>query len=175
MTTGASLLHGKMRVSEQGHTYSTFIDNELKAERDRRATLDAKGLSIVTTAGTFTTLLAAVGAFISNRQGFMLPEEAVSPLVATLCAFVIAAALGLLASTGRHYQITTPDTLAVMLTAHWQDNEVDAKNSVSVLNVKTIASLRFGNNRKVALIIAATAIQVIGLVSLSITVFLLLN
>jgi hypothetical protein len=49
-------------VSDQGEVYAAFIENELKVERDRRTALDARGLAIVTTSGTLTTLLVAVGA-----------------------------------------------------------------------------------------------------------------
>ncbi len=62
-----------------------------------------------------------------------------------------------------------------MLGGHWRDNEVDARNNVSVLNVKTIDSLQQGNNCKVRPILAAVVAQVIGLVALSYAVWTILE
>jgi len=154
-------------MTDQGKTYATFIENELKVERDRRTSLDARGLNIVSVSGSLTTLLVAVGAFVSGRQGFKFPRDAVLPLVGTLGAFVLAAILGIVASAGRRYQVTIPPTLAAMLTDHWQDHEVDARNYVSIQHVKTITSLRSGNRRKELVIITATLFQIVGIVILS--------
>ena len=162
-------------IAEQGKTYSTFIESELKAERDRRTSLDAKGLNVVTTSASLTTLLVTIGAFVTGRGAVVIPHESILPIIGTLAAFVLAAILGVFASAGRLYQISTPRTLAEMLGGHWRDNEVDARNNVSVLNVKTIDSLRQGNNCKVQLILAAVVIQVVGLVVLSYAVWTILE
>jgi sirohydrochlorin ferrochelatase len=161
-------------MSEQGKTYATFIENELKVERDRRTTLDARGLSIVSVSGSLTTILVAVGAFASGRKDFKLPHVAIVPLFITLGAFVVAAIVGIIASAGRRYQVTTPPALAAMLTNHWQDEEVDARNFVSIQHVKTITSLRSGNRRKELLVITGTLFQIGGIIALSVAVFLIL-
>jgi hypothetical protein len=162
-------------MTEQGKTYTDFIEKELAVERARRTVLDARGLSIVSISGTLTTLLVAIGAFVSGRQAFRLPTDTLPPLFATLASFVIAAALGIIASAGRRYQVSTPTTLAAMLTEHWQDTEVDARNYVSIQHVKTITSLRSGNSRKEHYIIAATLFQIVGIATLSCAIALILT
>jgi len=161
-------------VTEQGASYATFIEAELRAERDRRTTLDAKGLGIVTTTAALTTVLTAVGAFVSTRSGFRLPHGIFWPLAGTLVAFVVAAVLGILAAGLHPYAVATPKTLEQMLRGHWQDHEVDARNNVSRMNMETIASLRRGNNRKGKFVSVATWFQIGGLVSLAVVVFLIL-
>ena len=162
-------------MTEQGKVYATFIESELTVERDRRIALDARGLNVVSISGTLTTLLVAIGAFVSNRQGFKLPSDAILPLVGTLGSFVLAATLGIIASAGRRYQVTTPTTLATMLTNHWQDHEVDARNYVSIQHVKTITSLRSGNRHKERYIIVAILFQIVGIAALSCVILLILR
>jgi CTP:molybdopterin cytidylyltransferase MocA len=99
----------------------------------------------------------------------------VSPLVVTLGAFVIAAILGIVAAAGRKYRVSTPKTLAAMLTTHWMDHEVDARNFASIQHVKTITSLRKGNNRKEKIVFTGTLFQIIGLAALSVAMFLILR
>jgi hypothetical protein len=162
-------------VSDQGKTYSTFIENELKAERDRRSSLDARGLAVVTTSGSLITLLAAVGAFVTSRQQFRLPSDAILPLMITLGAFVLAALCGLLASHNRPYQVAHADTLTEMVGNRWATTEVDARNIVARVNALTVTSLRHGNNKKAFLVVAGLVCQLVALISLSVAIYLILQ
>jgi hypothetical protein len=160
---------------DQGKTFAAFAQRELEAERERRKAFDARGVAVVTTAASLTTLLAAVGAFVSSRQGFKLPGSAVVPLIVTLGSFVAAAVLGIAATWLTRYAVTPPATLGEMLTTRWRTDEVDARNFVAVQDVKTIKSLRNGNNKKSWWLIAALVVQVVGLLALSVAVYLILS
>jgi hypothetical protein len=163
-------------VSEQqGQTYLSFMTRELQAERERRAALDARGVSVVTVSGSLATLLAAVGAFVSGQTGFTLPATAEAPLTLTLLAFATAAILGIGASAGRLYAVTPAATLTEMLTDRWPTSEADARNFVATQDVKTIRTLRSGNNKKANYLVAALAVQVVGLVTLTYAVFRILQ
>ena len=43
--------------NDQVAVHQSFIDAEVKAERDRRAALDARGQALVTSSGVLVTLL----------------------------------------------------------------------------------------------------------------------
>ena len=134
-------------MSDQGVTYATFIEAELKLEYERRTTLDARGLAIVTTSSGVITLLLAVAVLFLGKD-FELGPEAKWAVVGALALFLIAALFGLLANAARLYEVTHSDTLKEMTQAHWVDDEVDARNVCSYRNVVTLASLRDGNNDK---------------------------
>jgi hypothetical protein len=159
---------------DQGQTYLAFIQRELQAERERRRFLDARGIAVITTSGSLTTLLAAVGAFVSSRSSFRFPSDAVGPLILTLTAFAVAAANGIMVTAGRLYAVATPDQLNTMLTDKWNTDEVDARNYVARLDVKTIDSLRDGNNTKAGWLTAAIISQVVGLLALTVAVYTIL-
>jgi hypothetical protein len=130
---------------DQGRTFVAFIQRELESERERRKSLDARGVSVVTTSGSLTTLLAAVGAFVSGRSGFRLPAGAVGPLTLTLLAFAFAAVCGIVVTALRWHDVAAPDQLNIMLGEKWPTDEIDARNYVAQLDVRTIESLRTGN------------------------------
>jgi hypothetical protein len=161
-------------VSEQGKTFAAFVEAELKAERERRTALDARGVGLVTTSGSLTTLLAAVGAFVSGRTGFQLPSSAAPPLVITLLAFALASGLGLLASHNRKYAVADAATLAALTGPRWATHEVDARSVVAQINARTVSTLRLGNDKKSFLLIAGLGCQLVGLVSLAVAVLVVL-
>jgi hypothetical protein len=162
-------------TSDQGKTYSAFIEAELKAERDRRASLDARGLAVVTTSASLVTLLAAVGAFASTAANFRLPGTAVPWLIVTLVGFVVATILGILANANGRYKVTDRPALDRMRTEHWTDQTAQAMVNVAYINTVTSDTLRRGNNIKVGLATSALSAQLIALIALAVTVFIILD
>jgi hypothetical protein len=177
-------------VSEQGQAFVEFIQRELEAERDRRKTLDARGAAVVTTAVSLSTLLAAVAAFITGRPGFRLPRDAVWPLTGTLIAFSAAAFCGIAVTGLRLYNVAKPAQMRQMLTERWTSSEATARNFAAELDVSTIESLRSGtnpkagwlrralsggNNIKAGWLQAALVFLALGLVALTVTVYLIIR
>lgn len=160
-----------MSAEDQGKTFAEFVRRELEAERERRKTLDGRGVTIITTSGTLAALIAAVGAFATGRPGFRLPDAAAGPLKLTLVMFAAAGVFGIISTRLTLYAVTPPHVLREMLGDRWNTDEVDARNFVSEQDVKTIESLRSGNNEKAGWLIAALVTQVVGLVALTYAVY----
>jgi hypothetical protein len=161
-------------VSEQGQTYAHFIEAELKMERDRRATYDARGQAVVTTSAALVTLLVALATLTRSAAPARFPHTAIAPLVASLAALTAAAALGILASWNFRYAAVRTTTLLAMVRAHWTDHEVDARNSVAAAQIVAVDSLRTTNNRKATLVASALVAQMTALVTLSAVVLLVI-
>lgn len=50
----------KLELGEQaGSAYTNLIDEQLETEQNRRASIEQRGLSVLTTSGTLVTLLFA--------------------------------------------------------------------------------------------------------------------
>lgn len=163
-------------MSEQGRTYAAFIGRELDAERDRRKTFDARGMTVVTVSGSLTTLLAAAGAFVSGQTGFRLPSTVIWPLTVTLAAFAIAALCGIATTYPWPYGVAQESDLRVILKERWHTTtEPSARNYVAMNDVYTIEKLRKGNKRKARSLIAALCFQVAGLGALTIAIYLILR
>lgn len=158
-------------MSEQGFVYAAFIEGELRAERERRSTLDSRGMGVVTSSGSLVALLVAVGVLVNDGKApLVLPPAAKPMLGLALIAFSTAAALGILANRNRYYDVAVTQTLYDMIGDHWIDDEVDARNNVAELNIRTIHTLREGNNRKASLLTAALSAQLVALIGLSLAI-----
>jgi hypothetical protein len=153
-----------------GSRYAFFVEQELKAERDRRQILDGRGQAVVTTSAALVALLGAVGAVVIDRNGFVLPQVARYPLLSALVLFVVAT-FGILATVNFKYEVASKETLAE-LRAHLGDCDEVALASILTTNVTTIVTLRSGNHKKATRLLVALFAQLGALLSLAATVFL---
>ena len=80
---------------DAGVAYGQLIMDQLAEERNRKASLEARGVTVITTSGTLATLLFALTAGLTAAAKFKLPQSAKLPLLLALVAFVIAALAGL--------------------------------------------------------------------------------
>jgi hypothetical protein len=158
-------------VSDGAERYVSFVEQELKAEKDRRETLDGRGQAVVTTSGALVALLGAVGALVIDRNGFVLPSDAHYPLLAALVLFVAASLLGILVTIDFRYAVASAETLDLM-EKHLTDSDQTARKSIVGTNVKTIVTLRRGNNKKASFLFVALFTQLGAVLSLALTVYL---
>ena len=149
-------------MNDQGSVYSEFIATELARELDRRDKMNSQAMSLATTAGGLLTLSLAAIAFLQGKT--YVPTRAAKYLLAiALGLYIMAVILALWASISRRYRAVTAETLTHMLTDHWTDPEVDARNIVGRLNTATVGSLRAGNEVKARLLIAASVAEIAAL------------
>jgi len=151
-----------------GTVFADFYEKELRAERDRRATLDARAVGVLNTSATLVTLLLALGAVVTGATGFEPPTLMISLLSLALVAFVAAALLGLLANRQHRYSVTQPVQLHKWRDrdGNWNDTADKARRVVAKANILTIASLRQGNNTKATLIEVAHWCQLAAVILL---------
>lgn len=154
-------------MSDQGKAYAAFIESELKAERDRRAAYDGRGQSLVTTSGALVTLLGGLAALVRTPPMVRLPTPASVAVSIALVLFVCAATCGIIAGWNRLYAVATVPTMHRMTSGHWKDDEVDARNNVAGVQLRTLDTLRRANEFKVrwvsvGLIMQASALAVLA-------------
>ncbi|MDQ1713905.1 MAG: hypothetical protein QOE45_3355 [Frankiaceae bacterium] len=145
-------------MTEQGETYATFVESELKSEYDRRTSIDARALAVVTSSSAFLALIVSVVALLKGKD-HTFGHGAGGAAVVALACFVVAGALGLVANMSREYQVAAVGTLREMTKSHWTDSEIAARNICAGLGVTTIASLRAGTDNKAKIIAWAVYFQ----------------
>lgn len=160
-------------MTNGGPRLAAFVEQELKAERDRRAAVDARGQSVVTTSASLVTLFVAVGAFITSQDKFEFPRVALWPLGATLAAFGIATCLAILATFNLAYRVADGATLSA-IPHHLTDSEEDTNTNIVTTNVLTVRTMRSGTNKKTWLLFSALCAQLAALISLAVTIFLVI-
>ena len=150
-------------MSDQGQVYLAFVEGELKAERDRRTALDGRGQAVVTASGALVALLSGIAALVQAGTKAPAPPLAVGLVLLALALFVLAAVSGIAAGWNRHYAVATPATLTRMLTEHWTDSEVDARNNVATVHATTVRTLREANRFKAACVSLGLMLQVLAI------------
>jgi hypothetical protein len=145
-----------------GEAYSAFIKTQLKAEYDRRASLDGRGIALVTTSGTFVTLIFALATFGLGKdyQPSSVARLLVLGAVVGLC---LAALLGLVANALRRYEVMKGGALLAMTREHWRDGDELARRVCADSDARTTVTLRSGNERKADLITAGLVAQLAGI------------
>ncbi|MFI5851888.1 hypothetical protein ACIA8B_29180 [Micromonospora chalcea] len=161
-------------MAEQSDVYSDFIEAELKAERDRKTSLDSRASSLVTTSGSLVTILAAVGAFLGKDGPTLVPRQAIIVLVLALIAFSCASLAGILSGWSQAYKAADTAAMRMMIKSRWEDSEVLARKEVADLHIRVIDSIRAVNKRKESFLRAGWLSQVFALVLLSIVVLIVL-
>ncbi|MDX3192105.1 hypothetical protein PV458_27155 [Streptomyces sp. MN03-5084-2B] len=143
-----------------------FIEAELKAERERRTGQEARGQALITTSGALVTLLVGVAAVVKTAATLRFPPSVSITVGTALLLFAVAAGCGVAVGWNRHYAVAKATTLTRMLTDHWTDDEVDARNHVATLLVETLGTLRRANELKARWVLVGLVVQVVALIAL---------
>lgn len=150
-----------------GTSYGQLIADQLAQERARKASVEARGITVITTSSTLATLLFALTAGLTSAATFRLPGPARLPLVLALCAFGGAALLGLVTNVPLRYQEPTPRGLAKLLAPNfWAAPPHIGQRRVAEAQVKTLTAARVANRLKVRLLLGAISCELLGTIFL---------
>ncbi len=149
-----------------GEVWFDFIAGQVTAEHDRRASLDARGATIVTASGVFFTAVFALGAFVLGKD--YQPDGLTTVFTAVaLGAFILAALTALRATAFRDYDVADVRSLRLMTgDAHWWATPAAARQDLAAVNVATVDTLRGGNEKKAARLTWAASFQLIAMMAL---------
>lgn len=133
-----------------GLVYFQTIDELLRYEQARKAALEAKALSVVTTSGTLVTLLLGFAGLNGSKGGPPLPSAASWPLVAAMAVFVLAALTGLAANLPvSHSPLSVKRDLKRMVHDDlWQQPRDVGLQAVAEFRVGEIDRWRDANGKK---------------------------
>ncbi|MGC4862154.1 hypothetical protein [Micromonospora sp. DT41] len=157
-------------MAEQSSVYPEFIASELKAERDRKAAIDARAASLITTSGSLVTVLAAIGAFLGKDSDWRLPQLAFPFIAAALIAFTVASVAGIISGWSRAYAVPDIAPLKRMLNDRWRDEEDLARIEICAASIEMIESLRKINAKKERTLRVGWFNQIAAIILLSVVV-----
>ncbi|MGW5517637.1 hypothetical protein [Nocardia africana] len=152
-------------MNEQGKEYASFIAAELKAEQERRDTVNNRAAAALTATTGLATLVIAVFTVLRGKD-FTLQGSAKAMLLLALAAMLVAAALSLFAGFAKSYQTASTPTLLTMIEARWGDSEITARNATARCNIQTLKTLRSGTNFKYRVLGLAGIFQLLSILSL---------
>lgn len=137
-----------------------FLDAELAAETERKTSLQARGVTVITSSGAFVSLLVAVLSDSADRPP--LGEQGL--LVAALAALVLAALAAIWTNSPIGYQAAPPDELRRLVSADvFRLPATSVDRRLAELRVKEIAAARRQNGRKAGALLVAFGLEAVAI------------
>jgi hypothetical protein len=154
---------------DRGTVWFDYVQRQLDAEHDRFKTLDNKGNTLITSSGTFVTLIFAVGALTINRTGFVPSRSAVVLALIGLALFVLAALSGVMVTSAVRYVALSSTSLeSIRVTKRWWNaTERAARRTLMRWDVESLRTLRVANRRKSRVLRCGHLLQIAAALVLS--------
>jgi hypothetical protein len=145
-----------------GELYADLIKEQLKAEEDRKASIEQKGASIVTTAGALIVLFFGLAGFTTTAIGFRAEGITGWLLAGSLVAFLLAAAGGIATQWLFFYPVIKGEALTKLLA---QSNKPlpPARFRVSQARIEILKGARSQNTTKGIVLTIAQTLQVLAI------------
>jgi hypothetical protein len=147
-----------------GRAYGQLIADQLAEERGRKASLEARGVTVITTSSALATLLFALTAGLTVTSKFRLPGPAKLPLLLTAVTFVFSAAFSLVANVPMIYREPTPGGLAKLIESdYWSAAAEIGEMRVAEAQITSLTTARSANNLKAKLLIGAIFFELLAI------------
>jgi hypothetical protein len=161
--------------SERGSEYAEYVAQLLAGQEARKASLEQRGLSVVTSSGTLVTLLFGLVALLTKGASYRLPTKTHGWLATSLTLFVIAAVLGVFTNLPLRYTNVDFDDPDVLLD-RWEDTPADARLRISATRLDEFKRAQRLNRGKAWLLVCAMAAEVGATLPLAVAIaFVLTN
>jgi hypothetical protein len=153
-----------------GSEYSAYVAQLLAEQDARKASIEQRGLAVISTSGSLATLLFALVAVVTSGDNFELPSQANGPIGAALVSFVLAGVLGLLTNLPLVYSNIDLSDPNKLFWDHWDKGVNDARQRVVATRLRVLKSAQKLNNLKGYSLIAALFVEVAGVAAVAIAV-----
>jgi hypothetical protein len=159
-----------------GDAYRTLIDGMVAETRATKASLEQRGLAVITTSGALVALLLGIVAIVKGANGYVIPGLAALLLAVALVLFGAAAIAGLIVNWPRGYQeVKVADVRALVENqAEWEGPAVAAQRESASALLNVVEAARSLNNGKGRWLKRAMTLEVVAVAFMGAAVVLLL-
>ena len=158
-----------------GEVFADYVKEQIDLEDKRRASLETRGVGVITVSATLVTLLFGISAVATNQPGFVPAGDIRARLTWALIAFAASSVIAI--GTTVPLAISTVDAsrLAPEVRKRWDATPDAARKATTATRVADLASLQRVNTIKSVLLLAAVAVQVVAVLLLAWSVTVLLR
>jgi hypothetical protein len=162
-------------MATAGDRYWELVREQLTEERARKASIEQRGVWVITSAGTMVTLLFGLTALATKAQDYKLPDPA-GLFLSLATALLVAAAFAAVATNWAvYYTEVEVEGLRGIQDEDWAGDEADAAKVVANAWTDIIEDARENNTNKGTLLRAAMLLEGGGLVAVTIAAFVVLG
>ena len=152
---------GSAATSAAGGVYGPELVTLLDQEKQIKASLEQRGLAVITTSGALVSLLVALAALLLGKQESSVGSTARACVVSAVVAFVLASVVALLVNSPAQYRSFSTGDLDRML-RQWDHDQDDARYLVGEAHIGFLKVSMRKNRRKARLLQTAISLEVLG-------------
>lgn len=146
-----------------GKVVSAVIVAELESARAAAASVQGRGLAVISSAGTLVTLLFGLSALATKAQNFTLPPSTRLPLVLAAVFLVLAAVAGLVTNAPRRSDVMALKALKPLIEGDlWHVPAFYAEQEVARTRLAMADNARELNRRMARFLAAAITLEIAG-------------
>ena len=150
-------------TDESSSIYLDFIQRLVDGQEARKESIEKRGLSIITTSATLTTLMFGLVAVFTRVDDFELPTQANGPIAAAVALLAIAATLGLATNIPLWlYGNVTGSEMRKRIDKEFSETAQSARIRLAATNVEIFDRAKKANGIKAWLLVAAMVSEVGG-------------
>ena len=148
-----------------GPVIADLIAKEVEASRAKAASVQARGLAVISSSGTLVTLLFGLAALATKAQNFALPAATKLPLYLAAGFLALAAFVAILTNAPRKRDAIPTSTLRPLLEETlWNAPAVQAQRQVAMSQLTVFESERKVNVQMARLLQVAIGLELAGIV-----------
>lgn len=159
-----------------GDAYRRLISEQLVEQRDRKKSLEQRGVAVITTASVLASLLLGIGALAGGSDTFTLPDSSRPFVGLALVLFVLSGSLAIGTNWPRSYEEPTNEALRKLATPEeWMESDDTGAMNSAAVEVVIIARAREVNGQKAMMLIGAMIAQLVAVLLFGWAVWLILS
>lgn len=126
--------------------YAEYIAEQVKREDERKASLETRGIAVVTTSGALATLLLGFATFTKSPRGqFVLPDASHEWVKRALILFTAAAVGAIVTNFPFRYRAAGLKGLRALRDKSWNDSIDTAEDAIAANRLNVLASAKLWN------------------------------
>jgi hypothetical protein len=146
-----------------GSVIAGLIAKEIDSTRADASSLQARGLAVISSAGTLVTLLFGLSALSTQAKNFVLPATVKPPLFAAAGLLVIAAILGIATNAPRITDKVNLNKLGPLLEDQWYSSPaVAAQQEVARTQLAVAQRSRVLTVTLARFLLASIIVEIVG-------------
>jgi len=155
--------------------YADYIAEQLAREDERKASLESRGVIVVTTSGTLATLLLGFATLTKRSHGqFVLPHPSHEWVKWALVLFTSSAVAAIVTNAPFRYHAADVGGLRGLLKDSWNDNYEVAEKEVAENRLDVLGSAKRWNSIKGWMLFLAVICEVLAVTAITRAVWLAL-
>lgn len=162
--------------STGGSVVAEVIIGEVEAARAAAASVQARGLAVISSSGTLVTLLFGLSALATKAQDFALPAPTRPPLYLAATLLVLAAIAGIVTNAPRRADVMALSRLRPLIEGKlWHVPAFYAEQEVARTRLAMAENARTLNRKMAKWLLTAIILEIAGVACVTWAVISLIN